>query len=64
VLIVAQRISTIKQADQIIVLDEGRIVGIGRHAELLRHCEVYKEIARSQFSDSEMEKELKEAQRG
>jgi len=59
VLIVAQRISTIKQAEQIIVLDEGQIVGRGTHYDLLNSCEVYREIARSQFSDIEMDKELK-----
>ena len=58
VLIVAQRISTIKQAEQIIVLDEGQIVGRGTHYELLETCEVYQEIARSQFSESEMAQEL------
>jgi ATP-binding cassette subfamily B protein len=61
VLIVAQRISTVKQAEQIIVLDEGHVVGSGTHAELLRNCPVYQEIARSQFSDEEMKKELEEA---
>lgn len=60
-LIVAQRISTIKSADQIVVLDEGHIVGTGTHAELLRKSKVYKEIARSQFSDEEMAHELAEA---
>lgn len=58
VLIVAQRISTIKSAEQIIVLDEGHIVGRGTHYELLRDCKVYQEIAQSQFSDSEMKKEM------
>jgi len=58
VLIVAQRISTIKAAEQIIVLDEGKIVGRGTHQELLRNSEVYQEIARSQFSEEEMEKEM------
>jgi ATP-binding cassette subfamily B protein len=61
VLIVAQRIATIHQADQIIVLDEGRIVGLGRHAELLKDCKVYQEIARSQFSNQEIKRELKVA---
>ncbi len=63
VLIVAQRISTIKQAEQIVVLDEGRVVGIGTHEELLRDCDVYREIARSQFSEAEMKKELAAAQK-
>ena len=53
-LIVAQRIGTIMDADQIIVLDEGRIVGKGTHIELLRNCEVYKEIAISQLSEEEL----------
>lgn len=54
VIIVAQRISTILHADQIIVLDEGKIAGIGRHEELLQSCEAYQEIARSQLSESEL----------
>lgn len=53
-IIVAQRISTIFHADQILVLDEGRIVGKGTHAELLRSCEVYQQIAKSQLSASEL----------
>lgn len=61
ILIVAQRISTIRHANQIIVLDNGTIVGHGSHHELLRNCEVYREIARSQFSEAEMKKELEEA---
>jgi ATP-binding cassette subfamily B protein len=54
VLIVAQRISTILRADKIIVLDEGRISGIGTHKELLKTCEVYREIASSQLSATEL----------
>lgn len=54
VIIVAQRISTILHADQIIVLDEGKIAGIGRHEELLQTCEAYQEIAKSQLSESEL----------
>lgn len=54
VLIVAQRISTIAGAEQIIVLDEGRIAGIGTHQELLKHCEVYQQIAASQLSEEEL----------
>ena len=54
VIIVAQRISTILHADQILVLDEGRIVGRGTHEELLESCEAYKEIARSQLSEAEL----------
>lgn len=61
ILIVAQRISTIRHAEQIIVLDNGSIVGKGTHQELLRDCKVYREIAESQFSDAEMKKELEEA---
>lgn len=53
-MIVAQRIGTIMDADQIIVLDEGRIVGSGTHKELLKSCSVYKEIAMSQFSEEEL----------
>ena len=60
VLIVAQRISTILHAEQIIVLDEGRIAGIGTHEELLRTCEVYRQIASSQLSEKELEKALEE----
>ncbi|MDE5931728.1 MAG: ABC transporter ATP-binding protein/permease, partial [Lachnospiraceae bacterium] len=55
VIIVAQRISTILHADQIIVLDEGRIAGIGKHEELLRTCTAYQEIAKSQLSEAELE---------
>lgn len=55
VLIVAQRISTIMNADKIVVLDEGRVVGIGTHKELLKNCNVYKEIALSQLSKEELE---------
>lgn len=54
VLIVAQRVSTIMDADQIIVLDEGRIVGKGTHKELLKNCSVYHEIAASQLSEEEL----------
>lgn len=54
-LIVAQRIGTIMNADKIIVLDKGRVVGIGTHKELLKSCEVYKEIALSQLSKEELE---------
>ncbi len=53
-IIVAQRIGTIKDADKIIVLDEGRVVGIGKHHELLKDCEVYYQIARSQLSEEEL----------
>ena len=57
VLIVAQRISTILHAEQIVVLDQGKIVGIGNHKQLLKNCEVYKEIALSQLSKEELENE-------
>ena len=53
-LIVAQRIGTIMEADRIVVVDDGEVVGIGRHEELLRNCPVYLDIARSQFSDEEL----------
>ncbi len=53
-LIVAQRIGTIRDADQILVLDEGRVVGMGTHAELMEHCRVYQEIALSQLSMEEL----------
>lgn len=55
IIIVAQRISTVLNADQIIVLDEGKIVGIGKHEELIKDCEVYKEIALSQVTKEELE---------
>lgn len=55
VIVVAQRIATIMHADQIIVLDNGRIAGIGTHAQLLQGCEVYREIAKSQLSPEELE---------
>ena len=54
VIIVAQRISTILHADQILVLDEGEIVGKGTHEELMKHCTVYQEIAKSQMSAKEL----------
>ena len=54
ILIVAQRIGTIMNADKIIVLDNGKMVGIGKHKELLKTCDVYKEIALSQLSKEEL----------
>lgn len=54
VLIVAQRISTILHAEQIIVLDDGKVAGIGTHQELLQNCEVYRQIAESQLSEQEL----------
>lgn len=53
-LIVAQRISTIMQADKILVLDEGKIAGMGTHKELLESCEIYRQIAKSQLSEEEL----------
>ncbi|HWP21361.1 MAG TPA: hypothetical protein VN417_01370, partial [Candidatus Cryosericum sp.] len=53
-LIVAQRIGTILDADRIVVLDEGCVVGIGTHKELLKTCDVYREIAMSQLSEEEL----------
>ena len=53
-IIVAQRISTILHADKIIVLDEGRMAGIGTHKELMKNCEVYQQIAKSQLSEEEL----------
>lgn len=58
-LIIAQRIGTIKDANKIIVLSDGKIAGIGTHKELLNSCEIYKEIALSQLSQKEIENELK-----
>ena len=55
VIIVAQRISTILHADQIIVLDDGKMVGKGTHEELMQSCEAYREIAKSQLSEKELE---------
>ena len=53
VLIVAQRVSTIRHADQIVVLEHGRMVGIGTHDELVETCETYREIVDSQLSAEE-----------
>ena len=64
VLIVAQRISTIKEAEQIIVLDQGKMVGKGAHLELLKKCKVYQEIAKSQFSEEEFAEEMRQAKEG
>ena len=60
VMIVAQRISTILHAEQIIVLDDGKIVGKGTHKELLRNCDTYYQIASSQLSEKELEEDMKE----
>ena len=64
VLIVAQRISTIKEAEQIIVLDQGKMVGKGTHLELLKKSKVYQEIAKSQFSEEEFADEMRQAKEG
>lgn len=62
-LIVAQRIGTIRDAEQIIVLDQGKMVGKGKHEELLRDCKVYQEIAKSQLSDAEFAAEMEAAEK-
>jgi ATP-binding cassette subfamily B multidrug efflux pump len=54
VLIIAQRVTTVMSADQIIVLDEGKIVGMGKHLNLIRTCKVYREIVASQLSEEEL----------
>lgn len=64
ILIVAQRISTILHAQQIIVLDDGKIVGIGTHSELLNSCEAYQEIASSQLSEKEIAETREAAVKG
>ena len=58
VIIVAQRISTVMNADQIIVMEEGRIAGKGTHEELMRDCDVYRQIAKSQLSAKELGEEV------
>lgn len=58
VLVVAQRVSTIREAEQIVVLNEGRVVGKGKHSELIRNCKVYQEICKSQLSDEEYAEEV------
>lgn len=63
-LIVAQRISTILHAEQIIVLDDGKIAGVGTHQELLKNCEVYQQIAASQLSEAELKAGLEENGKG
>ena len=57
VIIVAQRVSTIMDADRILVLDDGNVVGMGTHKELLDNCAIYKEIASSQLSEEELSNE-------
>lgn len=61
-MIVAQRISTILHAEQIIVLDDGKIAGKGTHRELLKTCEEYYQIASSQLSEKELEDDMKEVE--
>ena len=58
VIIVAQRISTVMNADQIIVMEEGHIAGKGTHEELMRDCDVYRQIAKSQLSAKELGEEV------
>ena len=53
-IVVAPRIGTIRDADKIIVLDEGKIAGMGKHQELMENCEVYQQIALSQLSKEEL----------
>lgn len=60
VFIVAQRVSTILHADQILVIDEGKIAGIGTHKELMRNCEEYRQIAQSQLSEAEIEASMRD----
>jgi ATP-binding cassette subfamily B protein len=54
IIIVAQRIATILRADKIVVLDDGEVVGVGTHDELMKCCDVYREIAVSQLSEEEL----------
>lgn len=54
VVIVAQRVSTIMDADRIIVLEDGKIAGVGRHGDLMKNCDVYRQIAASQLSEEEL----------
>lgn len=63
VIIVAQRISTILHADQIIVLEDGKIVGVGTHQELMKTCETYQEIAKSQLSEKELKENAEASER-
>ena len=57
VIIVAQRVGTIMNADRIIVLDDGKVVGQDKHSELMKSCAVYADIARSQLSEEELKNE-------
>lgn len=56
-MVVAQRIASIMDADQIIVLNEGKMIGHGTHKELLKNCQIYREIALSQFREEELANE-------
>ncbi len=62
-LVVAQRISTIRDAEQIVVLNQGKVVGKGTHLELISKCKVYREIAKSQLSEAEFKTELKKSEK-
>lgn len=59
VFLVSQRVSTVRDADQILVMDDGHLAGIGSHTSLLKSCDVYREICESQMSKAEIEKDLK-----
>ena len=60
VFLVSQRAATVRNADTIIVLDDGKIAGIGKHRELLRSCDVYREICLSQLSEEEVARDERE----
>ncbi len=64
VILVSQRVGTIRNADQILVLDDGRLAGSGTHRELLEHCEVYREICESQLTPDEIKKDLNSGKEG
>ena len=64
VFLISQRVSTVRNADQIVVLDDGQVAGIGTHAELYRNCPVYHEICLSQLSQAEAERSDEAAQTG
>ena len=53
-IIIGQRIGSMKDADQILVMEKGKIVGVGRHSELMKHCETYRQIAYSQLTAEEI----------
>ena len=60
IIVVAQRINTIMDADEILVIENGKIAGRGRHKDLLRTCDVYYEIAKSQMTEEELNNEISE----